>query len=167
MIWGDGATEGDDLTTSPPVRRHPNAGPRIPHRRTAVDGPRRRYGEQAVRPRPRTAGATAAADGFDELAALAVLVLRDGLARGGDPTATVVKVLTTLFLAGHADGTGAGVFAAGAGAGLVQDGPGAGDTDRVPGDGIRPGERVSALIGDPAALSVLVQRVLGIVRGTG
>ena len=78
-----------------------------------------------------------------DLAGLAVEAIRAGLGRGEDATATVVRVLSELFLGGT----------------------GADEIDRVPGGGSGRDERVSALLGDPAAVAVLVERVLRIVHG--
>jgi hypothetical protein len=77
------------------------------------------------------------------LAAVAVEAIRAGLGRGEDATTTVVTVLTKVFVSG----TGAEEIARGTGGG-----PG-------------PAERLSALFGDPAAVSVLVQQIVQIVRG--
>ncbi len=104
-------------------------------------------GERAGDPRPllATDPAHVVETRIADLAGIAVLALRDRLRRGDDPTLTVVDVLTTLFLGGT----------------------GADEIDHGPGGGPAPDERVSALLADPAALSVLVQHVLGIVRGAG
>ncbi|SDT81153.1 hypothetical protein [Actinoplanes derwentensis] len=108
--------------------------------KTAVDGHRRRQGAPAGEPRPllATDPAEVLQARIGDLAGPAVLALQTQLRRGDDPTLAVIEVLTTLFLGG---------------AGEIDHGP-----DR---------ERVSTLLADPAALSVLVQHVLGIVRGTG
>ncbi|GAA1635845.1 hypothetical protein [Actinoplanes couchii] len=101
-------------------------------------------GEQPGEPRPLLAAGPAEIleARIGDLAGLAVLALQERLRRGDDPTFTVVEVLTTLFLGGT-------------GADEIDHGPiGAPASD----------ERVSALLTDPAALSVLVQHVLGIVR---
>lgn len=82
-------------------------------------------------------------DWATDLAAVAVEAIRAGLGRGEDTTSTVVTVLTKLFVSGT----------------------GAEEIGRAPGAGSAAAERLSALLGDPATLSVLVQRVLRIVRG--
>ncbi|UQU64296.1 hypothetical protein COUCH_35960 [Couchioplanes caeruleus] len=76
------------------------------------------------------------------LAGTAVEAIAAGLNRPGDPAATVVRVLTSLFLGG----TGAEVL------------------DRAPGVGPDSDERLSALLTDPAAVAGIVDRVLPIVR---
>ncbi|MBB4692270.1 hypothetical protein [Paractinoplanes abujensis] len=78
-----------------------------------------------------------------DLAAVAVEAIRAGLGRGEDAAATVVRVLGELFLHGS----------------------GADEMSRAPGAATFGEERVSALLDDPVALEVLVERVLDIVRG--
>jgi hypothetical protein len=77
-----------------------------------------------------------------ELAFAAVEAIRAGL-DGHDPTDTVVTVLTQLFLGGT----------------------GADELDRVPSAGDERHQGVSGLLADPVALTGIVDRVLGIVRG--
>jgi hypothetical protein len=76
-----------------------------------------------------------------DLASLAVEAVRLGLRRGTDARTVVAEVLGKVFV----------------------DGTGAEDIDRVPTGDPGVGERVSALLADPVALSVLVERVLRIV----
>lgn len=106
-------------------------------------------GERAGEPRPLLVldAAEAGEARFADLAAVAVEAIRAGLNREEDPTVTVVTVLTTLFL----------------------DGSGADEIDRAPGGGTSASaeDRLSAVLGDPAAVTALVQRVLRIVRGPG
>jgi hypothetical protein len=76
------------------------------------------------------------------LAWTALEAITAGLRHGRDPAETVIRVLTTLFLGGS------GVEAIG----------------RAPGAGPGHHDRVSALLADPGALAVVVDRVLRIVR---
>ncbi|HEY0535828.1 MAG TPA: hypothetical protein VGD29_29940 [Actinoplanes sp.] len=106
-----------------------------PARGAPGDGPRD--------PRPLTA---AEPDEIDrariaDLASVAVEAIRAGLGRGEEPRTVVVRVLSALFV----DGTGS-------------DG-----MDRVPLGAPDAEERMSALLRDGVALSVLVERVLAIV----
>jgi len=78
-----------------------------------------------------------------DLATTAIEAIRAGLRRGEDPAGTVVRVLTELFLRTT----------------------GADEIGQVPGRDSGSEERLSALLDDPAALSLLVQRVLRILRG--
>jgi hypothetical protein len=76
------------------------------------------------------------------LAWAAVEAIRAGITHDHDPTETVVEVLTGLFLGGTA----------------------AEEIDRAPTGTSGSDQRLSALLGDPAALAGLVDRVLHIVR---
>jgi hypothetical protein len=102
-------------------------------------------GELAGDPRPLLVASACEIDEArtTDLAAVAVEAIRAGLRRGEDATATVVTVLTELF-----------------------QGTGADEIDRPPGAGSGRDEQLSTLLGDPAALRILVQRVLEIVRGS-
>ncbi|GIE85421.1 hypothetical protein [Actinoplanes regularis] len=81
---------------------------------------------------------------ISELAWTAVEAIRIGLDHHHDPTETVIEVLTRLFLGG-------------AGSDEFDRTPSAGDDQRH--------RRLSALLDDPVALTGIVDRVLGIVRG--
>jgi hypothetical protein len=76
------------------------------------------------------------------LAWTALEAIAAGLRQGRDPAETVIRVLTTLFLGGS----------------------GAETIGRAPGTGPGHHDRVSALLADPGALAVVVDRVLRIVR---
>ena len=76
------------------------------------------------------------------LAWTALEAITEGLRSNRDPTETVIRVLTTLFLGGS----------------------GAETISQAPGTGPAHEERVSALLADPAALAGVVDRVLRIVR---
>jgi hypothetical protein len=76
------------------------------------------------------------------LAGIALEAIATGLRRDGDPAATVVRVLTTLFLSGtDAEGLG-----------------------RAPGTGPTHDERLSAMLSHPAAVARIVDQVLRIIH---
>ncbi|MBL7261130.1 hypothetical protein [Paractinoplanes lichenicola] len=102
-------------------------------------------GEGAGEPRPLPPGDPGELDDAraDDLATVAVEAIRAGLGRGEDAAATVETVLRELFLHGS----------------------GADEIGRAPGAGTEREERVSALLDDPVALEILIERVLRIVRG--
>ena len=79
-----------------------------------------------------------------DLAALAVEAIRVRVQRGEEAVTAVRTVLAALFLTGS----------------------GAEEIDQLPGTGEGRDERLSAILADPAALTLLADQVMGIVCGT-
>lgn len=101
------------------------------------------YGEPVL-PLPVAGAADRVEAELSELATAAVRAISDRIGRGEPAEAVVVDVIHTVF-----------------------GGAGAGTLDQTPHAAADPLDGIIGALTDPAALSVLVQRVLAIVRGTG